>query len=359
MLGLIKSPIKRIAMGANAALKNNPVVGPRYREFKIQVKRIWTLRYFLYDIRNTYKAMFWPKQSVEHRTLTASLLFQYHKLEKGLVMPGPRRLFGTEPALSVIEHLERWHRAGHSLTDPVYLGALETLYGYRDRIVEAQLDAHDTILSKVDTFLELHGTRTPALATPQPLAPALDTAQSYAVFQALALRRRSVRSFRPDAVPDEALRKAVALAQLSPSVCNRQTCQVVAITDPELQKAALAQQNGNRGFGHLAPLVLLITAEESDFFDASERHQPYMDGGLFTMSFILALESQGISSCCLNWCAPPQKDLAIHQLLALPASTRVVTMMVAGYAPADCEVARSPRRATPAVLRYAQPRNRA
>lgn len=345
--------IKSLGACVESVARRSPILDARYKALKSQAKRTWALRFFIYDVRNTYRGMFWPRQSLAYRPLAASLLFQYHKLEKGLVMPGPRRLFGIEPALAVIDHLERWHRAGHPLTDPVYLGALEALQAYRDRLAQESLDQHGTVLPRVHGFLQLHGTRTPELATPQPLAPAVvDPARSYSDLQALAQRRRSVRSFKPDPVPEEILRKAAAVAQLAPSVCNRQTCQVVVISEPELKRKALAYQNGNRGFGHLAPLVLLITADESDFFDASERHQPYMDGGLFTMSFILALESQGVSSCCLNWCATPRNDKAVHRVLGIPASVRIVTMMVVGYAAADCVVPRSPRRAIGSVLRY-------
>lgn len=354
MFGPLKSFIKRAISGFESVIRRKPALDAGYQELKIQGKRAWVMRYFLYDIGNTYRAMFWPKHSQAYRPLAASLLFQYHKLEKGLVMPGARRLFGIEPALAVIEHLERWHHAGHPVNDPVYLGALEALYAYRDRLVESSLDQNGSVLPQVQSFLQIYGTRTPELATPQPLPAAPDLARSYTDLHGLALRRRSVRSFKPDPVPDEVLRNAAAVAQLAPSVCNRQTCQVVAVSEPELKRKALAYQNGNRGFGHLAPLVLLITADESDFFDASERHQPYMDGGLFTMGFILALESQGVSSCCLNWCATPRNDKTVHRVLGIPPHVRIVTMMVVGYAATDCVVPRSPRRAGTSVLRYLQ-----
>lgn len=344
--------MKSVLTGIKAAVQKHHWAHRKYQDLKAQRNRLRTLRYFLYDIRNTYRSMFWPDHGLDYRRLAASLLFQYHKLEKGLVMPGPPRMFGMRPAQAVLEHLQRWHKAGHDLRDPVYLGALETLQAYLQRLTALGLDPRGEVAPQVARFLQEHAIRTPELATPQPLLEPLDTAAAYAAFQALALRRRSVRAFKPDPIPNDVLRRAVQLAQLSPSVCNRQTCQVQAIVDPGLQAAVLAHQNGNSGFGHLAPLVLLITAEESDFFDASERHQPYMDGGLFTMSFILALQAQGVSTCCLNWCVPPDKDLAVHRLTGLPASTRILTMMVAGYSAPDCQVPRSPRRDTTLVLRF-------
>jgi nitroreductase len=333
-----------------AYLKSKPEIWKFYWRVKLQFKRVWVLRYFACDIINTFRAMHWDARSSSYRTLSASLLFQYHKLEKGLVMPGPRRLFGIEPAISVIDHLRRWHDAGHSRIDPIYTGALETLQAYRDNIERYQLDTGAVILPRVAAFLAEFPQRAASLTTPQPLAASRKEFEPYEAFRLLTLRRRSVREFLPEPVPAEVLARAVALAQLSPSACNRQPCRVYTISDQTLKAAALAQQNGNRGFGHLAPHVLVITADEAGFFDASERHQPYIDGGLFCMSLALALTAQDVASCCLNWCVPPANDKVIHRLLSIPSSERIVMFMAVGFAPANCKVPQSPRRELRQVL---------
>lgn len=347
--------MKSFLLGIKAILQGHPASARQVRRLKSLRQRLRTLSYFWYDIRNTYAGMQWPQDGLDQRQLAAALLFQYHKLEKGMVMPAPHRMFGANAARATMGYLQQWHRVGYDLQDPLYLGALETLQSYRGHLVAHALDTEGQVTDEIARFLQEHRARTPNLVTPQPLPPPMDPATTYPVLQALARRRRSVRTYMPDAVPHDVLQRAVQIAQLSPSVCNRQTCQVHAISDPALQAAVLRHQNGNRGFGHLAPLVLMITAEESDFFDASERHQPYFDGGLFTMSFILALEAQGVSSCCLNWCVAPDHDRAVHALTGLPATTRILTMMVVGYAPAGCTVPRSPRRATDSVLRHVGP----
>ncbi len=68
-------------------------------------------------------------------------------------------------------------------------------------------------------------------------------------FAQLALARRSVRDFADAPVPNDALREAVRLAQLSPSACNRQPCRVYAVTESARMAELLEYQNGNRGFG--------------------------------------------------------------------------------------------------------------
>lgn len=339
------------------SLQARPGLWSAYWNTKQQIKRVAMLRYFLYDMRHTYRAMFWPTAHTERRMLSAELLFQYHKLEKGLVMPGPRRLFGVEPAMAVMALLRRWIAAGHARTDPVYLGALETLHAYRERLVAHALDPRGSVLPIVERVLRDMPERAAELATPRPLPPAraaqAGTAHAgYESFAQLAEGRRSVRDFLPEAIDAEIVAQAVAAAQLAPSACNRQPCRVFVVSDPERKRELLSFQNGNRGFGHLIPHVAIVTADEEGFFDASERHEPYIDGGLFAMSFILALRDLGVSSCCLNWCVPPENDRQVHRRFALPASQRIVMLIGFGKAAEDVLVPRSPRRARDDVLHF-------
>lgn len=338
----LKAKLKR-------ALQSHPVLWNIYWRTKQALIRIALLRYYLYDIRHTYCSMHWPSGHRGRQTLSSALLFQYHKLEKGLVMPGKRRFFGAEPAEATMSMLRRWRSVGYEQNDAVYLGAVETLRGYRDRLRTESLDPQNRILSRLDDFFSQISGAAPSFSTPQRL-PELNGATAPDAFRVLAEARRSVRDFLPRRVDDEVLQEAVRIAQLSPSACNRQPCRVYLVSDDERKQTLLSYQNGNRGFGHLAPHVAIVTADEQCFFDASERHEPYIDGGLFSMSFILALRTQGVGSCCLNWCVPPANDKAVHRLFDVPASQRIVMLIAIGYAPDDCMVPRSPRRDTAGIL---------
>ncbi len=59
-------------------------------------------------------------------------------------------------------------------------------------------------------------------------------------FADLVAWRRDVRRFRPDPVPEEALRESLALACLSPSVGNSQPWRFVRVSDPERRAAVTA-----------------------------------------------------------------------------------------------------------------------
>lgn len=343
-----------VSLGLKARLKRRlqamPVLWSAYWRTKQQLRRIALLRYFLYDIRHTYRAMFWHEGHTDRVTLSSELLFQYHKLEKGLVMPGAHRMFGGEPALATVALCWRWIQAGHPRTDPVFVGAMETLAAYQQRVEAEQLERTGLVMPHVRQLMLEVVERDAALQTPRPLPRPADGLR-FSSFAELAQARRSVREFLPDLVRHELIEQAVKSAQLSPSACNRQPCRVYLVNDPEKKRTLLSYQNGNRGFGHLVPHVAIVTAEERSFFDASERHEPYIDGGLFAMSFILALRDQGVASCCLNWCVPPGNDRVVHEIFGIPWSQRIVMLLAIGYAPERCMVPRSPRRDTADVLR--------
>lgn len=339
-----------------AAIKKNiqavPFVWNMYWGAKQQLLRIAILlRGYGYDIRCTYKSMFWAPQQYEIRSICAELIFQYHKLEKGLVMPGEPRLFGLDPANATMNILEKHGDAIISADAYLFRAAIAALIAYRDKLVESKLDAKDQITSRVQRFLAARQVAiTPELITPHPLPALLAQTHASVVFDNLAKARRSVRAYKPDAVPQDILRKAIEMAQLSPSACNRQPSKVYLISDAEIKAQFLSLQNGNRGFGHLAPHVAVLTTDECCYFNAMERHEPYIDSGMFAMSFILALRAFDVGTCCLNWCVTSKTDIQAHKMLNIADSERISMVILLGFIPDECQVPRSVRRDVDNVL---------
>lgn len=302
------------------------------------------LSFFIEDARKAFRDMRWDSRSdVRYWTASAELLFQYHKLEKGLCMPGKKRFFGYDPASATLGILKRWRESGLSTRDPVYLGAIETVRAYRSRLDETPPQRGELLRQALDSELQRSTETYPSLQTPMSVASAMDQ-EVIVALEKLAVARRSVRSFRSDDVSQHVIKRAITIAQLSPSACNRQPCSIHVYKKREQIDAMLELQNGNRGFGHTIPVLLVLTAAANCFFDASERQEPYIDGGLFAMSLILALQAQSVSTCCLNWCVEPAQDKAAHLLGDIPASERIVMYIAVGYADENALVPRSPRR---------------
>ncbi len=113
------------------------------------------------------------------------------------------------------------------------------------------------------------------------------------------LTRRSVRRYKSELPPREALERIIEAGLYAPSGHNLQTTRIVAITEPGLI-ARLREQNrviGGWPEGHDpfygAPAVLLVLADR-----ASPNH--VYDGALTMGNMMLAAHALGLGSCWIN-----------------------------------------------------------
>jgi nitroreductase len=163
-------------------------------------------------------------------------------------------------------------------------------------------------------------------------------------FGEFARCRHSIRQFAPEPVPDDQILRAVRIAQTSPSVCNRQGARVHIYSKQDKKDAILGIQKGSRGFGHLASHVVIITFDLRCLLDPGERHQAWVDGGLFAMSFLYAIHSLGLGACALQWGVAPEDDLALHAVAEIPEFEEVIMLAVVGSLPSSFAVAASVRK---------------
>lgn len=331
-----------------------------YQFIKAQVNRVRTTAYYLYDAGRCWRHMIWRPTEQARWALSSEMLFQYHKLEKGLVMPGKPRLFGTDPVRATMALMRRWEAAGYPTADPIYRGACATVSCYRDGLLARGLYQESPAIHQVEQFLAERQQTLAAdsMITPVPLsAPSKPGAGPWEAFEALSVARRSVRDFAPSEVPREWVERAVRIAALSPSACNRQPNKVILIEGRADIDRALSFQNGNRGFGHKVPLLAVLVVDSTGYFDGSERNQTYVDGGLFAMSLMFALRALGLGSCSLNWCVTPATDLAFRKLGHVKEQETVLMMLAIGFPPEAVAVPLSPRRDMEDVMRWSKAEN--
>lgn len=166
-----------------------------------------------------------------------------------------------------------------------------------------------------------------------PYARDLSTPPSvnYDDLHSLAVRRRSVRWYLEKPVPRDLIDKALDVAAMSPSACNRHPIEFRVFDDPESVRRVASIPLGTGGFGHQLPAIAVIVGRLRAFATERDRHLIYIDGGLAAMSFVLALESMGLSSVCINWADAAAQDRQIRELLGLAADERVVMLCAFGY----------------------------
>ncbi|MBW4480951.1 MAG: nitroreductase family protein [Tildeniella torsiva UHER 1998/13D] len=175
---------------------------------------------------------------------------------------------------------------------------------------------------------------------------------SYESFLSLSQRRRSVRWYLSKPVPRDLIDKAVKVASLSPSACNRQPFEFRIFDDPDLVQKISVLPMGTKGFSHNFPVVVVVVGKLSAYFSERDRHIIYIDGSLAAMSFMYGLETLGLSSCPINWPDVEPLERKMDKLLKLEPDERPVMLISVGYPDPEGMVAFSQKKSLEKVRRY-------
>src|SRR5699024_7322570 len=162
-----------------------------------------------------------------------------------------------------------------------------------------------------------------------------DIDQSLIDFEQFTYTRYSIRQYTNEQVSDKFIRKAVEIAQKTPSVCNRQSAKVYSFKDKKDKEKILKHQNGNAGFGSTASHILIVTMDLRDFRGVIERNQSYIDGGMYAMSLIYALHSLGLGTCPLNLSITNNIEDKIKKTTGISDSEVLIMMIEVGHIPKE------------------------
>ena len=81
-------------------------------------------------------------------------------------------------------------------------------------------------------------------------------------------KRRSIRKYKPDPIPDEVVKELLHAARLAPSGCNAQPWRFKTVKEPDV-RARLAQAAYKQLFIAEAPVVLVCCADIRGYVDGS------------------------------------------------------------------------------------------
>ncbi|WP_232479091.1 NADPH-dependent oxidoreductase [Roseomonas rosulenta] len=180
---------------------------------------------------------------------------------------------------------------------------------------------------------------------------------------ALLLSHRSVRGFKPDALPAGTLETMVAAAQSAATSSNLQTWSVVAVDDPAV-RAELAAIAGNQKHIEQCPIFLVFLADVSRNARLAQEAGTELAGMPFLESFlvaaidaalaaqnaVVAAESLGLSTVYIG--ALRNDVQRVAALLGLPPGATPVFGLCVGHALPGREGAVKPRLPQAAVLHH-------
>jgi len=154
------------------------------------------------------------------------------------------------------------------------------------------------------------------------------------VFDAIK-ERHSVRSYKPDPIPDDVLKQVLDAARLSPSWANTQCWRFIVVKDKEMRHKLAETSPGNRGVLSLkeAPVVIVACAELKKAgykggVASSDKGDWFMfDVAVAMQNMVLEAWSLGLGTvyCGLF------DSAKVTRLLQIPEGYTVVAMTPLGY----------------------------
>jgi nitroreductase len=176
----------------------------------------------------------------------------------------------------------------------------------------------------------------------------------------LLLSHRSVRSYKPDALPEGTLQTLMAAAQSAATSSNLQLWSLVAITDSK-KKSELAKIAGNQKHIEQCPLFLVwladlsrnqrLGAEEGVDMEVMPFVETFLvaaiDAALAAQNAVIAAEALDLSTVYIG--AMRNNPKRVAELLELPSEVFGVFGLCVGYASSDVETEVKPRLPQPAV----------
>jgi nitroreductase len=133
--------------------------------------------------------------------------------------------------------------------------------------------------------------------------------------------RRSVRKFKPDAVPRELLERIVNAGRLAPTARNEQPWEFVVVTDAA-KRAKIAPITDYGAFIADAPVCIVVLSKPTKYF--------LEDCCAATTNILNAATAVGLGSC---WVAGDKKPYAgrIVELCAAPLEMKLIALIAIGY----------------------------
>ena len=273
--------------------------------------------------------------------LIASMTIDYHRIEKGLAMQNTTPNFGVKSGvLKRLYDMNKTYISKFDKSDKILKITYHSIKNYYDwhkqKNIKITCPNIEKYLKKYDYFQDGYDTKKIGGIRKITKTKILSDLENYDSF---FMSRRSVRKYSDKGIDNKLLQKCINNALYgTPTVCNRPINKVYVIKNLNMRKKLLSYQNGNRGFGVNAPVILIITTCLQNFQDSTERRTPYIGGGMFAQSLVYTLHAEGLGTCCLNWDVDYKKDIEVRKILDLENETIIMYMSVGHYAP-EYEVA--------------------
>lgn len=152
------------------------------------------------------------------------------------------------------------------------------------------------------------------------------------VYQAV-MQRRSVRSYKPEPVPEEILLRILDAGRLAPSAWNAQPWRFVVVRD-EAMRLLVARNSPSRTKEQMfiaeAPVIVVAVATVTDRVMGNGVTSWPIDMAIAIDHMMLAAAGEGLGTCWIGSFKPEM----IKEILGIPEEMQIAALFPLGY-PAD------------------------
>jgi nicotinate-nucleotide--dimethylbenzimidazole phosphoribosyltransferase len=174
-------------------------------------------------------------------------------------------------------------------------------------------------------------------------------------FDEVVAKRRSIRKFKEDPVPEKILHKVLEAGRWAPSAGNSQPWRFIVITDFEVKKriAAMSTEFSRRAWSKFSPERARYLAARGGSWDKSgiakipvlvavcyetvgkiREELVLVSAWAAIENMLLAAAAEGLGSCIYTFYNVEEEN-GLKELLGVPDGFRVAAMIQLGYAAVD------------------------
>lgn len=247
-----------------------------------------------------------------------------HALEKGLSLDQPKKEFGEDKAEALIGILPKLNAKSYeyNVSMSILKEYLETRAYHNEKI--ATIEEAFVKLSKKKPYVSL-----PAGVGTTKLSDIMKKANID--FSSFIKTRHDIRKTSDEAISEKEILKAIEMASLAPSACNRQPWKIYYSLDEKQNQKLGEIVSGNKAFKRDMKYYAAIVLDYKYFANRSDEfRQIYLNAGIILSYFTLALHSLGIGSCIMQFTGLVEDaDRKSRTILKLRDSEQV--MVVIGF----------------------------
>lgn len=166
----------------------------------------------------------------------------------------------------------------------------------------------------------------------------------------IILKRKSIRKYKPDPVPEEKLRYVLEAARQAPSWANQQCWKYIIVTDEALKKRIAVSMRPPpavfppswdrsllpgppmpmrpRDWAAEAPIIIVGCADPAKSGKKEGKDYYLVDMGISMEHLMLAAAEQGLGTC---WIGGGFDEAIVKEALGIPEEIRVVALTPLGY----------------------------